>query len=256
MSGRSFQIGVFGLFTAVTAATAIATSACGGPTMATYTPVDEKTKYPEESLFEASRKATENLGYIPHVLESPAHSLETREKQVAVSSVPRLSYKYSFHIETTNGQLSITAACTQNSATNEHDFKECGDERPERVVKELDALKKEILAVAPQVEGKQTDWGSLGKPDSAGDDKASADDDKDEGKGKAKGDAKKADKDDADKDEGKKTGKGDAKKSEKGDAKKADKDDAKKDKGDAKKADKSDAKKTAKSDAKDSASEK
>src|SRR5690349_18169804 len=109
---------------------ALFAAACGGASMTTYTPVNQKTKYSEDSLFEASRKGAENLGYIAKTGDNSSHSLDTREKEVAVSSVPRLSYRYSFHIETAGGVLAITTTCTQNSATNEHKFDDCGSDRP------------------------------------------------------------------------------------------------------------------------------
>src|SRR5512139_3141778 len=92
---------------------------CGGAGMTSYTPVHEQTKLSADSLQMAARDAVEELGYVAVAVDSQTHALETREKEVAVSSVPRLSYKYSFHIETTDGLLAIVANCTQNSALNE-----------------------------------------------------------------------------------------------------------------------------------------
>ncbi|HVU03671.1 MAG TPA: hypothetical protein VHE30_18055 [Polyangiaceae bacterium] len=155
--------------------------ACGGANMTTYTPVHEETKYSEDSFFAAARTGAERLGYVTRASDSATHALDTREKQVAVSSVPRLSYKYSFHIETGGGTLSIEATCLENSATNENSFKDCGDDRPDRVVKELAALKKEILEAAPSASRDKTDWGAL---DDSKAGSAAKDDDEADAKGK------------------------------------------------------------------------
>ena len=44
--------------------------------------------------------------------------VETREKEVAVSSVPRLSYKYTWQIQTREGSQSIISTCKDNSSTD------------------------------------------------------------------------------------------------------------------------------------------
>jgi hypothetical protein len=142
---------------------------CAGANMTTYAPVSQKTKFSEDSLYSAARDAAEQLGYNPRVADGQSHSLDTREQQVAISNVPRLSYKYSFHIETGGGVLSIAAACVKNSATSEKTFSDCGDDRPERVVHAQSALKKRILELAPRADANTPDWGSFGKPEAEAD---------------------------------------------------------------------------------------
>ncbi|HEX7671905.1 MAG TPA: hypothetical protein VF395_20060, partial [Polyangiaceae bacterium] len=179
---------------------------------------NEQTKFSADSLYSAARDAADQLKYVPRA-DPQSHSIDTREKEVATSSIPRLSYKYSFHIETSGGLLSITAACTKNSATSEATYSECGDDRPERVVQELAALKKRTLELAPKVEANAPDWGSFGKaeePEDGAADKDGKDDDKKSGKPADKADKKSGK--DADKKSGKddkddeKSGKDDDKK--------------------------------------------
>ena len=203
---------------------------CGGANMATYTPVSEQTKFSADSLYSAARDAADQLKHQPRAADSQSHSLDTREKEVATSSIPRLSYKYSFHIETGGGLLAITAACTKNSATSEHTFHECGDDRPERVVQELATLKARILELAPKVEANTPDWGNFGKPE------------------QPDGGAEPSDKKPSDKTD--KAGKADKKTSDKSD--KGDKGDKKADKKPSDKSDKSDKKAAEKSDKKPS----
>ena len=217
---------------------------CGGAGMNTYTPVHQKTKYSADSLHIAARDALDQLGYQPAGGDSEAHVLETREKSVAISSIPRLSYRYSFKIETAKGILEINSTCVQNSATSESTFKDCGDDRPQRVINEQRKLVKRILEIAPNAESKNVNWEGYGQPEPEED--KSAKDDK-EAKGKGDKSDKKADKEEkkADKKEDKKSDK--EEKADKKDDKRADKED-KADKKDADKADKKSEKKTAKSD--------
>ena len=143
----------------------VSVAACGGAGMKTYTPVHQKTKYSADSLHIAARDAIDQLGYQPAGGDSEAHVIETREKQVAVSSIPRLSYKYAFKIETTNGVLAIDCSCVENSATNEGSFKDCGDDRPQRVINEQKKLLKRILEIAPNAESKNVNWEGYGQPE-------------------------------------------------------------------------------------------
>lgn len=208
---------------------------CGTAGMTTYAPVQQKTKYSADALHIAARDAIDQLGYQPAGGDASAHVIETREKQVATSSIPRLSYKYSFKIETSNGILEISATCVQNSATSETTFKDCGDDRPQRVVNEQKKLAKRILENAPNAESKNVDWSNYGQPEPEPEKPEKADkDDKKADKKADKGDKKE---DKADKKSDKKDEQAD-KKADKAEEK-ADKKSAKSDKDDKKKSAKS-----------------
>src|SRR5260221_13753511 len=86
------------------------TIGCASAGMTTYSPVSEKTKYSADTLYRAARDAAGELGFQVIGTEGTADAFDTREKQVAISSIPRLSYKYSFHVETSDGVLSIKAS--------------------------------------------------------------------------------------------------------------------------------------------------
>jgi hypothetical protein len=118
--------------------------------MNNYQRVEEKTKYAPEDLLEVSVRAVEELGHPARRVDRETYQLETREKQIAVSSVPALSYKYSFRISTAGGKLSIDSTCTENSSLSREKFEDCGDERPDRVLKEQERLHKDILARAAE----------------------------------------------------------------------------------------------------------
>lgn len=155
--------------------------------MDAYTPVKEKTRYDADQLLSAAEQSMRDLGYRTVKLDRSSHRVSTREKEVGYSSVPRLSYKYSFQVETTGGQLVIEADCKMNSAMSREKFSDCGDERPDRVLDELAALRKAILEEAkrtppppkffqePAVEEESpADDGSKQDPEASGDEAATA----------------------------------------------------------------------------------
>jgi hypothetical protein len=122
---------------------AFALCACGA-SMKSYEPINEKTKMSADDLYRASINALEARKYVA-ISDSERYYVETREKEVAISSVPRLSYKYTWQIQTKDSTLSITATCKENSSTNRTKFEDCGDERPERLLKEQKELREDIL---------------------------------------------------------------------------------------------------------------
>ena len=123
----------------------LAGTACAGSDMKSYTPVKEKTKFAPEVLFTASERALEAAGHITTESDRERYTLETREKEVFVSSVPRLSYRYRYRVGTAGGVLTIDTTCKQNSAMARTEYEDCGDERPGRLLAELDDVKKDIL---------------------------------------------------------------------------------------------------------------
>jgi hypothetical protein len=125
----------------------LALAACGGG-MASYKPVQEKTKFSEDDLFQAAVSVVESKGHPVTDRDSTSYTIKTREKEVSVSSVPRLSYKYQYTIVTKGGTLHISTTCTENSAMKRTEFEDCGDERPERLIKETDEIRAAILARA------------------------------------------------------------------------------------------------------------
>lgn len=138
-------------------------TACGGANMTSYTPAKEHTKYSADQLFAAAQDAVQKLGIKIQTADGVEHTVDTREREVAISSIPRLSYKYSFHIQTNRGILSVESRCTKNSASKESEFKDCGDERPRLVVDEQDDIVKKALELAPTEENKSYDWSNFGK---------------------------------------------------------------------------------------------
>jgi hypothetical protein len=122
---------------------------CGcGAGSSSYEPVSQKTKFTPEDLLSASINAVESAGHPPRQIDREKFSFETREKEVAVSSVPRLSYKYYYRISTAGGKLSIDTSCTENSSLSREKFSDCGDDRPDKVIEEQEKLKQDILARA------------------------------------------------------------------------------------------------------------
>jgi hypothetical protein len=126
-------------------------SACAGAEMEPYLPTAQKTKFSPETLFAASTAALEDKGYVTTNADPERFSVETREKETAVSSVPRLSYKYTWKVVTSGGTLAITSQCKQNSSMAREKFEDCGDERPKRLRDEQEELREAILERAKRL---------------------------------------------------------------------------------------------------------
>ncbi len=124
---------------------------CTTEEMRAYTPVKEKTKMSEDVLLTATRRSLDANRFVA-IEKSEPYSLTTREKEVFTSSVPRLAYRYSFDITTEGGVLRINATCVQNSAMSRESYEDCGAERPERVIREQETLRKDILARAKKLQ--------------------------------------------------------------------------------------------------------
>src|SRR5215831_6005343 len=175
----------------------LAAVACSTANMTSYTPVEEKTKYSEDTLFRAARDSAEQLGFVVIKGEGSA-VFDTREKEVSTSSIPRLAYKYTLHVETTGGVLSIKSECSKNSSTNEATFSDCGDDRPKRVIEFMDKLHKATLARAVKEQDRNPDFSHFGEPEEDESKTAAKDSDKggdkgDDAKSDDKGDKAKSD---------------------------------------------------------------
>jgi hypothetical protein len=125
-------------------------AACGA-SMVSYKPVNEKTKLPEDALFQAATSVLETKGHPITDRDPTTYTIKTREKEIAVSSVPRLSYKYEYTVVTKGGTLLISTTCRQNSEMKRTEFEDCGDERPQRVVDETEKIKTAILEKAKTI---------------------------------------------------------------------------------------------------------
>ena len=195
------------LGTALLAASALSSVACSPSGMRAYTPVEEKTKFSGEALHLATRKTFE-MSEHPIVLNDPGSgTITTRLKEIATSSVPRLSYRYSYKVGTQGGVLTIDTTCTQNSTMAPTEFTDCGADRPGRIGLEQTTLRDKILKRAAKIGDSvdETDWSEKpdepepeekaadGSPDKKGDvadKKGDAQAKKAEGKGKAHGKSK------------------------------------------------------------------
>jgi hypothetical protein len=133
-------------------AIALFATACGGAGMTAYKPFEQKTKHSPEALFQASTHALEAMDYQIRTRDPTTFTIETREREIAYSSVPRLSYKYTLKIVTANGTLRITSTCKQNSAMKRQEFDDCGDERPSRVLADQEDFVKDTLKRAKKLE--------------------------------------------------------------------------------------------------------
>lgn len=140
----STRISVFGLLVLLLQA------GCVGSNKQPYTPVDEKTKFEESTLLQASVRALEEMDYDIGVEDTDAYTVRSREREVSLSSIPKLSYRYQWTIKTAGGKLSISASCKENSAMDKKKFEPCGDEVPEQIVEDQEQLHHKILVIAKE----------------------------------------------------------------------------------------------------------
>jgi hypothetical protein len=115
-----------------------------------YTPVNEKTKLDEGALLTAAARALTEMDYKVAIEDPGTATVKSREREVAVSSVPKLSYKYQWTIETKEGTLSINVSCTENSSIARDTFEDCGKELPEQIIEDQRQLHHKILVIAKE----------------------------------------------------------------------------------------------------------
>jgi hypothetical protein len=114
----------------------------------------------------------ESLGYQPVNTNYGEHSLETRQKEVAVSMTQGLKYVYSFRITAEKGELRVEAKCEENSSLDS-ELGDCGDSHPKRVIEEMNTIYARILETAKTTEDPNVDWEATGTE--GGEDVAGAD---------------------------------------------------------------------------------
>jgi len=123
---------------------------CGGVEKEAYTPVQEKTKLEESTLLQASVRALEEMDYEIGLEDTEAYMVRSRMREVSVSSVPKLSYRYYFTIKTAEGTLGISVSCEENSALDKKKFESCGDEVPSQIVEDQRQLHGKIILIAKE----------------------------------------------------------------------------------------------------------
>ena len=121
---------------------------CVGSNKVPYTPVSEKTKFEDSTLLQAAVRALEEMDYDIGVEDTDAYMVRSRVREVSVSSIPKLSYRYHWTIKAAEGKLTINVSCEENSATDEKKFEKCGDEVPEQIVEDQTQLQHKILVIA------------------------------------------------------------------------------------------------------------
>ena len=137
-------------FTVLVLLVAFCLFACAGSNKQPYSPVEEKTKFEESTLLQASVRALEEMDYDIGVEDTDSYTVRSREREVSLSSIPKLSYRYQWTIKTGGGKLSITVDCKENSAMDEKTFEACGDEVPQQVAEDQEQLHHKILVIAKE----------------------------------------------------------------------------------------------------------
>jgi hypothetical protein len=120
-------------------------AACGGPPMAPYSPVQKETNVSPQKLYAAAEGALLDQGYLIAKRDPDGLRLETEKRALLGSEITKDKYEYVWIVETAGGTLKIRLECRLSS---ERAGEECGDERPEKLVKQQQRLVDQILSEA------------------------------------------------------------------------------------------------------------
>jgi hypothetical protein len=129
----------------ITLALAAMVVACGGQPMAPYSPVEKNTDLSPRTLYAAAEGTLLDQGYLIARRDPERLRLETQKRTLLGSEIRKDKFEYVWIVETAGGTLRIRLECQRTSGAQSED---CGDERPERLVKQQNQLVDLILAEA------------------------------------------------------------------------------------------------------------
>jgi hypothetical protein len=118
---------------------------CTGPAMAPYSPAERRTELAPEKLYAAAEGALLDGGYLIKERDPAGHRLETEPRTLLGSEIDKDKYRYWWIVETGGGTLKLRLSCQHVEGDETED---CGDERPEKLVREQDELLDAIVGEA------------------------------------------------------------------------------------------------------------
>ncbi len=120
--------------------------ACTGPRLAPYSPIDQKTDVDSKKLYDAAEGMLLDSGFLIETRDEAGLKLTTQPRTMLGSAIANDKYKYVFVVETSGGKLSIQLKCKAASASGATE--DCGEEVPEKLVKDQRKLADSILEEA------------------------------------------------------------------------------------------------------------
>jgi hypothetical protein len=120
-------------------------AACGGQPMAPYSPAEKRTELSAQKLYSAAEGALLDQGNSIAKADPQNFRLETKKRALLGSEISKHKYEYVWIVETAGGTIRIRLECRSGTASGGED---CGDERPEKLVKQQARLLDQILTEA------------------------------------------------------------------------------------------------------------
>ncbi|MCA9598352.1 MAG: hypothetical protein KC776_33800 [Myxococcales bacterium] len=120
-------------------------AACTGPKMAPYSPTDRSTELSSEKLLPAAEGTLLDRGYLIDEKDEASGKIVTKERTLLGSQIAQEKFKYLWTVETSGGHLKIQIGCRKSNAD---EIVSCGDEVPEKLVKEQKEIVEQILTEA------------------------------------------------------------------------------------------------------------
>jgi hypothetical protein len=119
--------------------------ACGGPTMAPYSPGQRDSSASGQALFEAAEGTLLDHGYLIGDKEA-GKKLVTKERTLLGGPVEQDEFKYTFTVEVGGGKVKMSLGCTVG--TKGGDFVPCGEDAPEKLIREQSQMLDQITREA------------------------------------------------------------------------------------------------------------
>ncbi len=113
--------------------------------MAPYTPLDQSTELDKGKLLEAAEGTLLDRGYLVADKDAAAGKIVTKERTMLGSQIAQEKFKYVWTVEVGGGHVKIQIGCKQAKA---EEISSCGDEVPEKLVKEQQEIADQIVREA------------------------------------------------------------------------------------------------------------
>lgn len=133
------------LGTVALALSAIALLDCDRPVYVRYAPLEQKTEIEEKKLYAAAEGALLDRGYLFQRRDAEKLHMVTKPR-ILTGSESEARFKYVWLVDTAGGVLKIELKCQETKP--EAEPVSCGEETPEKIVKEQRAIADKALAEA------------------------------------------------------------------------------------------------------------
>ncbi len=118
---------------------------CARPVFVKYVPLEQKTELDEKKLYAATEGALLDRGYLFQTRDEATHHLVTRPR-LLTGGEGEAEFKYVWIADTAGGTLKLNLRCQKTGGPAEP--VSCGEETPEKIMKEQRAIADQALKEA------------------------------------------------------------------------------------------------------------